>query len=202
MAKKKTTTVQEQTQTTTDAGSTPVGTTATKRSSSRNKVEKIAEVTAQPAAQPNLQPNMAEAARLYTAVTPATKSAAPPPERESSGPVVVHIQSAEKQGDQLRATICYRGPLAATDRVLARVGVECAGMPRWQDVRDVEMRRVKDGQFEADVTLPRKNAVGADVMALQLAFQAPHQQKWDSGGSNYGYYQVSALNGVVETVQN
>ena len=37
-------------------------------------------------------------------------------------------------------------------------------------------------------------------MALQLAFTTPTRGTWDSAGAPYGYYQVSALDGNVETV--
>ncbi|MEW5851484.1 MAG: hypothetical protein AB2A00_22030 [Myxococcota bacterium] len=100
----------------------------------------------------------------------------------------------------LKATIRYAGPLARTEKLLARVGFERANSPRWQAQRDVEMRRVKEGLFEADLTVPVKDDRGADLMALQLAFQAPTTHAWDSAGMPGGYYQVSALTGAVERV--
>jgi hypothetical protein len=110
------------------------------------------------------------------------------------GPVQVLFEAAAG-----KATVRYAGMLASnTDRVVARVGCEWFNSPRWQLLTDVEMKRVTQGVFEAQLPLPLKGPRGGDLMALQVAFQAPNTRSWDSAGVPYGYYQVSAVTGSVE----
>lgn len=110
-----------------------------------------------------------------------------------NGPVDVIL---EKAANAVKARIRYAGSLADQDRLVARVGVEWFGGPRWQASRDVELTRVSERLHEAVVELEAEG--NADLMALQLAFSSPDHQAWDSAGVPYGYYQVSALNGAVE----
>lgn len=115
------------------------------------------------------------------------------------GPVAVLLPKAGT--GSFKAVIRYHGPLATkTEKLVAVLGMEWFGSPRWQLRKDVEMKKVRDGAFEAEVELVGKDDRGAALMALQLAFTTPSRQNWDSAGAPYGYYQVSALNGHVESV--
>jgi len=109
--------------------------------------------------------------------------------------VQVHIDGKSK------AVIRYSGQLARTDRVVARVGLEWFGSPRWQSQQEVELRPAGDGVFEGELAVSVKDAKGADLMAVQLAFLSPTTKAWDSAGAPFGYYQVSALTGQVEPVR-
>ncbi len=119
-----------------------------------------------------------------------------------TAPVKVLLKKAGQQ--DVSAVIRYQGKLAknGSDKLVAVLGVEWFGSPRWQGSQDVELKKSKDGAFEAEVQLASKDARGAELMALQVAFTTPTRQTWDSAGVPYGYYQVSALTGAVETVPN
>lgn len=119
----------------------------------------------------------------------------------ANAPVKVVLK---KGGQDVQATIRYQGNLAkaGADKLVAVLGVEWFGSPRWQRSQDIELKKAKDGTFEAQVQLSETDARGAQLMALQMAFTTVSRQAWDSAGVPYGYYQVSALTGAVETVPN
>lgn len=148
--------------------------------------------TAKPAA------TSAPAAAPTTAVKPATATTTT---RPGSTPVQVKFDGKPSAGP-VKAVIRYSGQLAVkADKVVARVGLEWFGSPRWQAQQEVELRRAGDGVFEGELAVSSKDGGGKDLMAVQLAFLSPTTKDWDSAGAPYGYYQVSALTGHVEPVR-
>jgi hypothetical protein len=122
-----------------------------------------------------------------------------PLQKTDHRPLTVRVEASPDASDALRLTITYRGPLAKQEKVSVRVGLERHNSPRWAGVRDVEMRRVAVGHFEAHLTVPRRNEHGQDLMAVQLAFHLPHKDEWDCGVP-LGYYHASAVTGGVEII--
>lgn len=153
------------------------------------------------AAKPVTTPVAPVTTKPVTTPAPAAMRQDEPMVRTPQGVSPVVIQLKKNGTDQVKATIRYVGPLAKkAEKVVAVMGVERFGCPRWEDTRDVEMKKANDGVFEAEVALPGTDAHGKALMALQLAFTTPTRANWDSAGSPYGYYQVSTLTGSVENI--